>query len=275
MGVDLGHTDYRWNDIYLYGNFYFTSHSSAKRDISDSTFGREFINRLRPRKYKMGHSNPENFGFIAEEVRDVLKNDERLPFDGEKTESFNGYKFAPGRTLESITDEEKEEGTITDKSGNKIERWRSKLEDKYFLDYTSFIAPMVKAVQEIDTKWIPDQEGNTYKTSGTVAIGTTPLTGTPLRLYGGGGNLDATILRIEGKNRNMNGSGGIVDFQVNSDDNYSVVHKITNAGYTVIGDDSTKSLAFGTNNTERIVIRGTGSVLTNGEPVLTLSLIHI
>ena len=42
---------------------------------------------------------------------------------------------------------------------------------------------------------------NAYKTSGGVAIGTTPLTGTPLSLYGGGGNLDATILRIEGKNQ--------------------------------------------------------------------------
>ena len=34
-------------------------------------------------------------------------------------------------------------------------------------------------------------------------------------------------------------------------------------------NESTKSMAFGTNRHERIVIRGTGAVLINGEPVLT------
>jgi hypothetical protein len=270
LAIDLGASNRRFGNLYLYGNVLNTSSSDAKSDIQNSSFGREFINRLTPRQYKMNGGRTTQFGFVAQEVRDVLKNDEKLPFDGEATNSFGGYKFFPGRTEESFTKLEKEAGTIRDKSGNIVrETWRYDMSDNYYLNYSEFIAPMVKAIQEVDAKWLTDQEGGTYKTSGGLAIGTIPLTGTPLSLYGGGGNLDATILRIEGKNQSMNGSGGIINYEVNSSSSYTVTHKLNNSGYSILHNTSTRSMSFGTNKTERIVIRGTGGVLINGEPVLT------
>jgi len=274
LAIDLGASNRRFGNLYLYGSVLSTSSSDAKSDIQDSSFGLEFINRLTPREYTLVGKQEKEFGFVAQEVRDVLKNDEKLPFDGEKTNSFAGYRFIPGRTEESFTEKEKEQKTIRDKDGKIIrERWRNEMVPKYGLQYEGFIAPMVKAIQELDTKWLTDQEGGTYKTSGTLAIGTTPMTGIALRLYGGGGTSvreqDHTIFRVEGKTRDMNGTGGTMDFRVNSDNDYTVSHTITNIGYTIMHNESTKSMAFGTNRHERIVIRGTGAVLINGEPVLT------
>jgi len=238
--------------------------------------GKNFINNLTPRQYKLVGGTRTHFGLVSQEVRDVLKNDEKMPVsgDGNSIEGFAGYIYSPGRTEASITAQEKEESTYRDKSGNIIyEGWKRELEPTYGLRYGEFICPMIKAIQELDTKWLTDQEGGTYKTSGTLAIGTTPMTGVALRLYGGGGTSvkeqDHTIFRVEGKNRNMNGLGGTMDFRVNSDNDYTVSHTITNIGYTIMHNESNKTMAFGTNRHERIVIRGTGAVLINGEPVLT------
>ena len=56
----------------------------------------------------------------------------------------------------------------------------------------------------------------------------------------------------------MNGSGGIVNYEVNSSSAYTVTHKLNNTGYSIVHDTSTRTMAFGTNKTERIIIRGTG-----------------
>ena len=214
----MGRSDRRFGDVYLWGGVKNTSSSDTKDNIQDSTLGLAFVKRLTPRQYRMKGSRVTEYGFIAQEVRDVLKNDEKLPFDGEATDSFGGYSFVPGRTEASFTKREKEKGTLRGPNGEVYERWRRDMSDNYYLNYSEFICPMVKAIQELDTKWLTDQEGGTYRTSGTVAIGTTPLTGVALRLYGGGGTsvipADHTVFRVEGKNRNMNGLGGTVDFKL-------------------------------------------------------------
>ena len=274
LETDLGGPNNRWEDIWAFNGPIATSDERSKSNITDSTLGREFISLLSPKQYTSGINGTgrTHFGLLAQQVRDVLKNNLKFPTtdDGNKIAGFAGYIYNSGRTEASITDQEKEDGTIRDMSGNIIrEPWRELLKDTYGLRYSEFICPMIKAIQEVDAKWLTDQEGGTYKTSGGLAIGTTPLTGTPLSLYGGGGNLDATILRIEGKNQAMNGSGGIVNYEVNSSTAYTVTHKLNDTGYSIVHNASNRSMAFGTNKTERIIIRGTGGVLINGEPVLT------
>ena len=113
---DCGTATNRWNDIYATNGTIQTSDERLKTDIVDSDLGLEFINSLRPVRY-VWRSTPEkprtrhHYGVIAQQTKAVL--------DELGIADFAGY----------IRDEK---------------------HDAYGLRYTEFIAPIIKAIQELN-----------------------------------------------------------------------------------------------------------------------------
>ena len=132
--VNLGVNTQRWRDIYSVNPVTTSSDMNLKKDIVDSDLGLNFINRLRPVKYKFkqNESDRPHYGLIAQEVRDVLTN---------LKQDFAGYCYADAKKV-SVTDEE------TREIDEKIEELS---EPFYGLRYTEFISPMLKAIQELST----------------------------------------------------------------------------------------------------------------------------
>ena len=122
---DLGHSSYRWRNMYLSGTTY-PSDRNQKNTIVDSDLGLDFINRLSPVSYKYnnGTSGRTHYGLISQDVEDVLS-------DINKT----GQDFA-GFCKDEPTDPPKHD------KDNPV------TETRYGLRYTEFIAPMIKAIQE-------------------------------------------------------------------------------------------------------------------------------
>lgn len=89
-----------------------------KKDIKDITLGLDFVNSLRPVSYKLiaDETGMQGFGFIAQEVQEVLQDD---------------------TTILSHLEPEREHGDI--KGINVVH-------------YESFIAPLTKAIQELSAK---------------------------------------------------------------------------------------------------------------------------
>ena len=122
---DLGHSSYRWRNMYLSGTTY-SSDRNEKNTIVDSDLGLDFVKRLAPKSYKFnnGTSGRTHYGLIAQDVEDVLS-------DISKT----GQDFA------GFCKDEPTEPPKHDKD-NPV------TETRYGLRYTEFIAPMIKAIQE-------------------------------------------------------------------------------------------------------------------------------
>ena len=114
---DLGKPYYRFKDIYATNGVIQTSDLNAKKDIIDTDLGLDFINNLRPVdfKFKEGQSNRVHTGFIAQEVEEVLGDNDKAMLIKTKVTDEN-------------TGEEQE---------------------LYSLRYNEIIAPLVKAVQEL------------------------------------------------------------------------------------------------------------------------------
>jgi len=126
---DLGHSSYRWRNMYLSGTTY-SSDRNEKNTIVDSDLGLDFVKRLAPKSYKFndGTSGRTHYGLIAQDVEDVLS-------DISKT----GQDFA------GFCKDEPTEPPKHDKD-NPV------TETRYGLRYTEFIAPMIKAIQEQQTQ---------------------------------------------------------------------------------------------------------------------------
>jgi hypothetical protein len=104
-----------------FGAYANISDSRFKKDVETVDLGLNFLTKLRPCRYRMvngAEGQHYDYGFIAQEVRDVLRE-----MRGKKKWDFAGLKY-------------------------------SKDEDLYFMSYTSFIAPLVRAVQEINERLI-------------------------------------------------------------------------------------------------------------------------
>jgi hypothetical protein len=122
----LGNTGQKWSAVWAVNGTIQTSDSREKVDIQNSAYGLSFINALRPVSYKWVNSgNPDangvdtpgirtHYGFIAQEVKELIG-------DGN---NFGGYV----------------KGDMADPTS---------LEG---LRYHEFIAPMVKAIQELSAQ---------------------------------------------------------------------------------------------------------------------------
>jgi len=114
--VDLGTNGQRWQDAYTNDNAWTTSDKRLKENILP-TFGLNFISALKPISYKWKDTEEKSYkrqhhGFIAQELKETMDG------LGISETDFAGYSY--------------DEKT-----------------DTYAIRYSDFIAPMVKAIQEL------------------------------------------------------------------------------------------------------------------------------
>ena len=114
---DFGDTSNRWDDIYATNATIATSDVNLKNTITDSTLGLNFIDSLRPVSYKLNNKSRTHYGLIAQEVKTTL---DSLSIN---TQDFAGYVDP------SITNDD-DNGPLG-------------------LRYSEFIAPIIKAIQEL------------------------------------------------------------------------------------------------------------------------------
>lgn len=107
---NLGQVSNRWDDVYATNGTIQTSDERKKKYIADSDLGLAFIERLRPVRYVWRQHKRRHYGLIAQEVKAAM--------DDLGIDDFAGY----------IHDEEA---------------------DAYGLRYSEFVAPLIKAVQEL------------------------------------------------------------------------------------------------------------------------------
>lgn len=118
---------YSWSNIYSQTPVVVVSDANAKNSITDTNLGLTFINKLKPRSYKInnGTSDRRHHGLIAQEVKSTM---DELNIS---TSDFAGYIFTPSHTI---------------KTDDNVE---TTLEDAYALRYEEFISPMIKSIQEL------------------------------------------------------------------------------------------------------------------------------
>ena len=111
--VDLGSSSYRFNNIYATNNVIQTSDKREKKDIETIKLGLNFINDLNPVSYKWkdGNNTNKKYGLIAQEVEESL------------------IKNGIHNKKEIIKYDEES--------------------DRYGINYSELIAPLIKSVQEL------------------------------------------------------------------------------------------------------------------------------
>jgi hypothetical protein len=117
--MDLGYSSVRFDDIYATNGTIQTSDQNEKNTITDSDLGLDFVNRLTPKSYIFNGKTRTHYGLIAQEVETVLSDISKTSTD------FAGF-------IKSDISEE-QDGS----------------EYRYGLRYNEFIAPMIKAIQEL------------------------------------------------------------------------------------------------------------------------------
>ena len=126
--IDLGNSNFRFDDIFATNGTINTSDQNLKNTIAASDLGLDFINRLNPVSYKFNNSKGKagartHYGLIAQEIETVL-----------------GAISKPVTDFAGFCKNEKDEDGVD-------------LETPlYGLRYTEFIAPMIKALQELSAK---------------------------------------------------------------------------------------------------------------------------
>ncbi len=128
--VYLGNASYKWAEIFCANATINTSDANEKNTIETSPLGLSFIQALTPRRFKFneGSSGRFHYGLIAQEVKSVMDS---------ITVSANDFAGFIEDTKRVETPSEIEgEPTVT-------------FEPTFGLRYTEFIAPMIKAIQEL------------------------------------------------------------------------------------------------------------------------------
>jgi len=115
LGLDIGTPSFHWDNLY-YDELKEQSDRRVKTDIVDSDLGLSFINKLSPKSYRKIRKTEIGYGFIAQEVEEVLVSLNKPTDD---------YAIV-------MNSDETEHG--------------------YFLNYHQFIAPLTKAVQELSAE---------------------------------------------------------------------------------------------------------------------------
>ena len=153
---DLGSSSFKWDNVYTSNGPIQTSDQRMKSDITASDLGLNFINSLSPVKYKFTGKQRTHYGLISQSVKSALINAGKT-FNGNLTDDFAGYCYNElGTVYDNVTGNGP---TSKDPSGNDIiNTTTSQVErnmtysDLYSLRYEEFIAPMIKAIQELSTK---------------------------------------------------------------------------------------------------------------------------
>ena len=115
---DIGDASYRWDDIRATNGSIVTSDRNEKESITATDLGLAFVNKLTPVSFKRKGKTRTHYGLVAQDVETVIT-------DLGKTTT----QFAPliKDTLDDVT-------------------------ERYGLRYVEFVAPLIKAIQELSAK---------------------------------------------------------------------------------------------------------------------------
>ena len=131
---NLGASNYRWGTIFAATATINQSDRNVKNTIQNSDLGLDFISKLTPVSYKMndGTSGRTHYGLISQDVETVLTDIGKTAID------FAGFCKDKNFKIES------------DAEGNDI---KTELDGyNYSLRYEEFLAPVIKAVQELSAE---------------------------------------------------------------------------------------------------------------------------
>jgi len=148
MNLGENNVDRSWVDIYTQNSITTVSDKNFKKNIQDENLGLDFINSLNPRKYQVinGKSGRYHHGLIAQEVEDVMNK------NNVKSTDFAGLvKTVTPTTSPKVTTKPKTTTTETITPPATIATTMTETTVNYALRYEEFIAPMMKAIQELST----------------------------------------------------------------------------------------------------------------------------
>jgi len=122
-----------WGNVYAANGTIQTSDETTKQDIVDSDLGLDFINDLRPVKYKM-----------KETVKKIEDEDGKIEYvEKEDNEKRPHYGLLADQVKEVLGDKD---------FGGYIDPAIGGEEGAKGLRYEEFIAPMIKAIQELTAR---------------------------------------------------------------------------------------------------------------------------
>jgi hypothetical protein len=136
---DLGHGSVYWDDVYATNGTIQTSDVSQKSDVVDTPLGLDFIQALRPIQYRWNSGVRNHQGFIAQEVETVL--DATSGVTASQTALWGNAAIKNPTVMLPVEDEDGIPHTV-----------ETVVEPLQSLRYGEFIAPLVKAVQELATR---------------------------------------------------------------------------------------------------------------------------
>jgi hypothetical protein len=122
----LGNTSYRWAGIWVNGGLITSSDKRLKENIESINYASDFIYSLNPVQYKMKDGHRNHYGFIAQDVKEVL---DEIGVD----------------SAVYVNPTVKPDWDVDDSVENDKEHYLA-------LRYEEFIAPMVKTIQELNER---------------------------------------------------------------------------------------------------------------------------
>lgn len=140
----LGSAANRWSTVYAQNATINVSDERQKNNIVTESLGLDFINAITPRVYSMNSdsSGKRHHGMIAQEIKALLL------ARGMSINDFAGYNE------EAYTTEYLVSPPVYDEEGNLVTPavFEQEQHMSYGLGYTEFIAPLIKAVQELTAR---------------------------------------------------------------------------------------------------------------------------
>ena len=136
---DLGSSGNRWDDVFATNGTINTSDRNEKNTIVDSDLGLSFINKLKPVSYKFNDRTRTHYGLIAQDIETVLSDISK------STTDFAG--FIKSELSDTLYTEDEPLPT-----GKNVGDVKTPGGTNYGLRYGEFIAPLIKAVQELSAK---------------------------------------------------------------------------------------------------------------------------
>ena len=136
---DLGTSSKRWDDIYATNDTIETSDRNKKENIAVSDLGLSFVNKLKPVSFKRKGKTRTHYGLIAQDIETLLSD------IGKSTTDFAAF-------IKTEITEEKYDDARSVPDGKNVGDIMTPAHTAYGLRYNEFIAPLIKAIQELSAK---------------------------------------------------------------------------------------------------------------------------
>ena len=155
---DLGSGSHRFKVIYAGTGSINTSDKRHKNNIADTDLGLDFVNKLKPKKYKLndGQSGRTHYGLISQDVETLLGEISKSTTDfagfiktdisEDNKKDIENIDLVLNDETKNLTEEQIEELNV---AKTKVQ---NKNDDIYALRYEEFISPIIKAIQELTTR---------------------------------------------------------------------------------------------------------------------------